>query len=132
MEVNKIAFDTNAYSRLLNGERYLQQILEEASIVYISVIVIGELLFGFKGGNKEKQNKKLLDEFLHNSAVQTINVTAETADIYADVKGTIKTKGKPIPTNDIWIAAHTIEYGAKLVTFDKHFYEIPGLRIWLD
>ncbi len=132
MEVNKVAFDTNAYSRLLHGDRYLQQILEGASVIYLSVIVIAELWFGFKSGTKDRQNKKFLDEFLHSNAVEVVTVKTETADIYAEVKAEMKIRGKPIPTNDIWIAANCIEYGAKLVTYDKHFLEIPGLRVWME
>ncbi len=131
MEINKILLDTNAYSNLLKGDKHLQETLENASIIYFSVVVIGELLAGFKIGHKEKQNRRLLDGFLNSTTVSIVDITPETADIYSEMVVNLKKIGKPIPMNDIWIAAQCMEQGAKLVTYDKHFYEIPGLRIWL-
>jgi tRNA(fMet)-specific endonuclease VapC len=55
-------------------------------------------------------------------------VTAQTADSYALVYASLRRKGTPIPTNDLWIAASTLEHGAALLTRDVHFSEIDGLR----
>ena len=125
----KILLDTNAYSGLLSGSQVVLDALAKAELVFVSVIVLGELYAGFKGGSKEFENKKLLELFLGKSTVQVINVTEETADIFGTIKNILKNAGTPLPVNDIWIAAHAMEFGANLLSFDKHFRQIPGLRL---
>lgn len=93
------------------------------------MIVLGELYAGFKNGSKELENKKLLELFLGKSTVRIIDVTEETADIFGVIKNILKNAGTPLPINDIWIAAHAMEFGANLLSFDKHFKQIPGLRL---
>ena len=56
--------------------------------------------------------------------------TAETADVFGMVKSRLKAAGTPLPINDVWIAAHAIETGSIVVTFDRHFSKVPGLRLW--
>ncbi|WP_304224808.1 PIN domain-containing protein [Gracilinema caldarium] len=62
--------------------------------------------------------------------IKIINVSLETAEIFGELKNALHKKGKMLPINDIWIAAHLIETGSKLITFDTHFKQIEGLRIW--
>ena len=64
------------------------------------------------------------------ATTSTKDVSQETAEIYSDIKMALKKKGTPIPLNDVWIAAHTVETGAKLITYDSHFLKVPGLRVW--
>jgi len=130
--MSKVVLDTNAYSRLLAGDDLVKDRLEKASIVYLSVIVIGELLAAFRSGSKERKNRQLLEKFINMSAVSVVNVTADTSDAYADIIYSLKKKGFPIPMNDVWVAAHTVETGSKLITFDKHFLNISGLRLWSE
>jgi len=54
----------------------------------------------------------------------------ETAEIFASIKKDLRTTGKPVPINDVWIAAHALETGSVRVTFDRHFSSAPGLRLW--
>lgn len=128
--MKKVLLDTSGYSRLLKGDKIVQAEIEEASVIYFSVIVVGELLAAFKNGLHETKNKQLLEKFTLKSGVCVISVTEETADIYAQVVHNLKKQGTPIPVNDAWIAAHTIETGAKLITYDGHFSKIPGIRVW--
>lgn len=128
--MKKVLLDTNGYSGLLKGDKLIQAELEEASFIYFSVVVLGELLAAFKNGVHEAKNKRLLEKFTLKPSVTVIPVTEETADIYAQVVHLLKKQGTPIPVNDVWIAAHTIETGAKLITYDAHFSKIPGVRIW--
>lgn len=92
--------------------------------------MIGELFAGFFGGNKIAQNRHDLKSFMSKSGVQIVDVTVETAEIFGEIKNELSKKGKMIPVNDIWIAAQTIETGSQLITFDGHFKNISGLRIW--
>lgn len=128
--MTKILLDTNAYTRFLAGEEMLIDEIATADVIFFSVIVLGELSAGFKLGSKEKENRKNLETFLGKVAVEVVNVSQETAEIYGQIYTALKKAGTPIPTNDIWIAAQAIEAGAKLISFDTHFSKIPAVRIW--
>ena len=106
------------------------EILGRADRVYMSIFVVAELNVGFKGGSKEPQNKNLLEQFISRPTVRTVPATRETAEVFAEIKHALREAGTPLPINDVWIAAHTVETGSVLVTFDAHFSKIPGLRVW--
>lgn len=127
MVIKKASLDTSAYAHLQKGHKEIQTILENADEMHISPIVIGELLFGFKNGSKLAWNKAILRSYLDAGAIVD-KVTIETSDIYSDIYLSLRKKGKPLPISDIWIAAQSIEQGSVLLTFDKHFEEIDGLR----
>lgn len=128
--MTKILLDTNAYSAFMSGDKSVFDYIVESEVVYISTIAIGELFAGFHGGGKITQNREELRSFLSKDGVEVIDVTVETAEIFGEIKAGLSKKDKMIPLNDIWIAAHSIETGSKLVTYDKHFKSISGLRIW--
>lgn len=98
-------------------------------MIGISPIVLGELVSGFDGGTKAKKNREELQQFLSSSRVRIYPVTADTANFYSHIYTTLKSKGKPVPTNDMWIAAQSMENGCVLCTYDKHFKVIEGLLI---
>jgi len=128
--MRKILLDTDAYSAYRRGvERVLDE-LACADRVYLSVVVLAELFYGFKAGRKEAQNRKELNQFIKKPHVRFAQVTVETADIFSEIKHQLKQDGAPIPINDVWIAAHCIELGAKLICYDKHFSYVNGLRRW--
>lgn len=130
--MRKILLDTNAYTRLfLNDESVLEE-LSKADTIYMSTIVLGELLAGFKGGNKERINNNLLEEFLAKPQVETILVSKETAQIFGEIKYKLVRSGNPLPINDVWIAACAIEMGAVIITYDKHFLKIKEARVWAN
>ena len=128
--MKKIVIDTNAYTKLLTGAAEVLDAITLAEVVYMSIFVLGELYAGFKGGSREHPNRKILDKFLNRSTVKILNATSETAEVFAEVKNQLKQTGRPIPINDVWIAAHALETGSVLVTYDEHFKDINGLRIW--
>ena len=128
--MKKIILDTNAYSSYLRGDHNVLEALSKADIVYLSIFVLAELYYGFKGGTKEKTNKGLLEKFIQKPTVTILNATSETSEIFAEIKHSLKKTGSPIPINDVWIASHSIETGSVLVTYDTHFKKIPGLRLW--
>ena len=128
--MTKILLDTNAYSEFMSGNKLVFDSIIEAEEIYISTIMLGELFSGFQGGKKQSKNKEDLKSFLIKDGIKIINVSIETAEIFGEIKAELSNSGKMIPLNDIWIAAHTIETGSKLITFDSHFRQIPGLRIW--
>jgi predicted nucleic acid-binding protein len=70
-----------------------------------------------------------LAAFLDAPRVEILPVTEETAEYYAIVYKDLRAKGRPIPTNDLWIAAAAMEHGLALVSRDRHFGEVEGLRV---
>jgi len=128
--VKKILLDNNAYIAYLSGDERVLDELASSEIVYLSVFVLGELYAGFRGGTKYKNNKSILERFLKKPTVEILAGTETTADIFGQLKNSLKTSGTPIPVNDIWIAAHALETGSILITHDAHFLKCPGLRLW--
>ena len=95
----------------------------------VSAVVLGELYSGFRAGNRQAENAAQLAQFLSKPSVRVLNVTEETALRYAEVDLYLRKKGRPIPRNDVWIAAAALEHGLQLLTLDLHFREIPLLLI---
>ncbi|MBC8344123.1 MAG: type II toxin-antitoxin system VapC family toxin [Bacteroidetes bacterium] len=128
--MTKILLDTNAYSEFMSGNEKVFDYIIEAEEIYLSTVMIGELFAGFYGGKKYTKNKEELKEFIEKDGIRIIDVSIETAEIFGELKTELSKKGKMIPLNDIWIAAHSVETGSKLITFDSHFKHINGLRVW--
>ena len=123
----RISIDTNAYTGLMAGEPSVIKKMKNATRISISSIVVGELLYGFRHGTRYSENLKQLDNFLQEGFVDFLTVTLATCERYAMVAVNLRKKGSPIPQNDIWIAAHALESGTELVSFDKHFENVDGL-----
>lgn len=123
----KIMLDTSAYVGFKCNVDEAVELIAGAESVLFSPVVLGELLFGFRNGTQFKENMKDLHTFLAHDAVELVEIGRDTADRYARIAAQLKGQGTPIPTNDIWIAAHTMEYGAELITSDNHFKKVPGL-----
>ena len=123
----KILLDTSAYVGFKRNDADLVEMITAAERVLFSSIVLGELLFGFRSGTRFKKNLTELNLFLAHDAVEMVSVGKITADRYSRIAAQLKRQGTPIPTNDIWIAAHTMEHGAELITTDAHFEKISGL-----
>ena len=122
-----VLFDTNAYTSFKKNDVATLEIIQQAELICISPIVIGELVAGFDGGNKARQNKIELQHFLESSRIIIYSLTLDTSHFFSQVYCSLKNKGKPIPTNDMWIAAQALEHGCVICTYDKHFGFIEGL-----
>ena len=129
--MNRILLDPNAYTAFLTGNERVLNALAEAETTFFSAIVIGELYAGFCGGNRLKENKALLARFLQKSNVRVLDVTAETGEVFGQIKNELQKAGTPIPLNDIWLAAQAMETGSVIVSFDAHFDQVSGLRRWI-
>ncbi len=125
----KLLLDTNAYVELRKGSPAVAALVREAEQLVFSTVVIGELLFGFRNGTRYDKNLAALDDFLNQPWVELQPVTRVTADRFGRVAASLRKAGTPIPTNDIWIAAHAFETGAELITFDRHFESVRGLPV---
>lgn len=122
-----ILIDTNAYVAFKRGDASILEIIQYAETLAISPIVLGELLSGFECGNRIKKNREELQQFLQSSRVRLFAITSDTSNFYSQIYASLRNKGKPIPTNDIWIAAQALENGCVLCSYDKHFESIENL-----
>ena len=93
----------------------------------LSPIVVGELLFGVRNGTRYEANRREMEAFLDNPFVRRLDLTMVTADQFGRLAAALRKKGRPVPSNDLWIAAQAMETGADLLSFDRHFAVIDGL-----
>lgn len=128
--MTRVLLDTNAYAAFCSGDRRVLDVLAGADAVYLSVIVLGELHAGFRGGARREENERILREFLAKPSVSSLLLTDETAEVFGEIKDRLKRAGTPIPVNDVWLAAQAVETGSVLASYDDHFRRVPGLRLW--
>ena len=124
-----IAIDTNIYVAFKLGSPSVVELFQNVESIGIDITVVAELFSGFSLGNREKKNKTEFNEFVNSSRVEILSHDLQTAEYYALIVKSLKTKGKPTPTNDIWIAASAMRNGLALCTNDNHFLAIDGLPI---
>ena len=125
----RFALDTNAYSAFDEGDTRFKTLINEKNDIAVPIIVIGELKGGFAGGNQRQRNEQLLETLLDAPNVEVVNLSFKTTEYYAEVLAVLKKSGKPIKTNDMWIAALCLEHSLPLLTLDKHFSAVPDLKL---
>jgi tRNA(fMet)-specific endonuclease VapC len=127
----KVLLDTNAYTALFRGHEGIAARVRRAEQVLVSVVVAGELLFGFRNGSRYEANREELEDFIASPYVVLLPVTLVTSDRFGRIAASLRRKRRPLPTNDIWIAAHAMESGAELLSFDGHFDQVDGIA-WVQ
>lgn len=119
--------DSNIVIDIFRGDQTAIARVKAIKTVYVPVIVIGELYYG---ANKSNQTpKRLLEIEQLERMVIIMDVTKSTARVYGEIKDQLRIKGKPIPENDVWIAAIAKEHDLTLLTRDKHFDNLDGIAI---
>ncbi len=104
-------------------------VIRQAERIFLPLIVLGELRGGFASVSKESENLEILDRFIVTSRVSVLLPDEASTRYYAKIFADLKSRGLPIPTNDIWIAALCIQNDLTLCSSDAHFGHIRGLRI---
>ncbi|MEZ4514075.1 MAG: type II toxin-antitoxin system VapC family toxin [Chloroflexota bacterium] len=127
MNGNRYLLDSNIIIALFGGDQGVLMQASKAEEVFIASIVVGELYYGAQKSSKRQTNVARVDRLA--SANTILSCDQETARWYGQTKNELKEKGRPIPENDIWIAALARQYHLILVTRDKHFSEINDLRL---
>ncbi len=127
--MSRLLVDTSAYSAFFRGDAQAKEAISTCEAVYLSPIVIGELLSGFSRGRQRLQNEKELEEFLASPRVSILPIDEETAIRYAAILAGLWKVGTPIPTNDIWIAASAMQHGLELLTGDAHFSKVVQIVV---
>ncbi|GAP97813.1 VapC toxin protein [Leptolyngbya sp. NIES-2104] len=118
--------DTNIIIALFANEESVRSRFEQADEVFISSIAIGELCYGARKSTRTTENLERIDEFVAENVV--LHCDIETAQYYGDIKNVLRLKGRPLPENDIWIAAIALQHNLILVTRDAHFQEVENLQ----
>ena len=118
--------DTNAVSALFIGDPALGEVLAGEQRHHLPVIVIGEYRYGLLRSRHRGQLERLLEILIRESLV--MQVDEGTAEVYAQVRDEFRRSGRPIPENDLWIAALARQHHQPVVSRDGHFDDVPGLR----
>ena len=128
---NKFLLDTNIIAAWLKGETSVADKIDKAKEIHIPIIAVGELYYGALYSTQVAKNIKEIKSITANYGV--LQIDEKTTIAYGNIKAALRKKGKPIPENDIWIAAIAKRFKLVVVTRDKHFKEIEGINIksWL-
>jgi predicted nucleic acid-binding protein len=119
--------DTNALSALLEGSSPLQAVMAGLGPLRLSPVVLGEHRYGLLRSFKRKERETTLRQM--EATFETLPITGLTSRIYARIRSELRSKGRPIPANDLWIAAQAIEHGLPIVSRDAHFLDVKGLTL---
>ena len=119
--------DTNIVIAVFSADTNVLERLAQASEVFVPIIVFGELYYGARKSTHIDANLSRIDELAGSSALLGCDV--ETSRHYGRIKNDLRAKGRPIPENDIWIAAVAQQHGLTLVSRDTHFNEVDGLSL---
>ena len=123
----RFVLDTNIVIALLEGDDTVLSNLDHAPEVFISAVVVGELFFGAAKSGRQSENAATVERFAADNSIVPCDV--DVAREYGSLKQRLRQNGRPIPENDIWIAATAKGHGMVLVTRDRHFQEVEDLEI---
>ena len=118
--------DTNGLSAVAEGEPALAPVLRKAAQVAIPVIVLGEYRYGISQSRERNRYEQWLREYLPK--FRLLDIDEQTTISYAAVRIELKKAGTPIPSNDVWIAALCRQHSLPIVSRDRHFDAVPGLK----
>ena len=122
--MTRICLDTSAYSNFQRGQSGAVELIDAADWIGMPSVTLGELWAGFLLGRRVESNAAQLREFLAHPVVKIVKVDDDVAQIYGEIVVDLRTRGEPLPTNDIWIAATAARAGATVLTSDAHFRAI--------
>ena len=125
----KLLADTSVIIDMFTGDEVAQRLMATAEKVRVPSIALGELFYGAQRSGREAELKRV-NAFA--AAASVLSCDLETARRYGELRNGLRAKGRPIPDNDIWIAALGVQHGLTIATRDSHFRELDGvaLLIW--
>ena len=124
----RFLLDTNVVIDHIGGFRCIPEAASKSEAMLLSQIAIGEFKAGLDNTRKGRRDQESFEAFLRLSNVVEITLTPATTDLYAKVFRSLREAGRPIPGNDIWLAAQALEHGAVLVSRDSHFEAVANLQ----
>lgn len=119
--------DTNVIIRIMKKQIPLPQWVQIQSNVFVSIITLGELLLGAELSARTEINRDAYTRFCGKFSILPVDFSV--ARSYAKVKSALRKIGKPIPDNDVWIAATALAFDLVVVTGDNHFDVVPDLLV---
>lgn len=125
----KLALDTNAYRELREGGTGLADVVRQAEVIGLPIIVIGELRFGFMNGSRLRENGDELARFMAQPRVRVLLVDDETTHRFGEIFTALRQAGRPMQQNDVWIAALCQQHRFTLATRDRGFRHVLGLSL---
>jgi tRNA(fMet)-specific endonuclease VapC len=125
----RYCLDTSAYVRYKGGDEAAVERIDSARWIGVPTVVVGELEAGFRRGSRLQQNLDELERFLAHPPVETIDVDRDVAAAYGEIVDSLRRAGRPIPTNDVWIAACAARSGATVLTYDEHFEAVDRIGV---
>lgn len=117
--------DTNALSAWADGEDSIVPHLSAPDMLFIPSVVLGEFYSGMQRSRHHQEYQSWLKKTL--PAVKVANISHKTSQYYAKIRNDLKRMGKPIPANDVWIAALAVQLCCPLLSNDRHFDSVPNL-----
>jgi tRNA(fMet)-specific endonuclease VapC len=121
-----LILDTNALSAFADEDPGIETALREAKFLALPVIALGEYRYGIAQSRYQEEYEAWLNDLL--AECQVLEITEPTTKFYAGVQNELREAGKPIPANDIWIAALCRQYKLPLLSRDHHFDFVRGIR----
>jgi tRNA(fMet)-specific endonuclease VapC len=121
-----VILDTNGLSAVADGDASLIPILRRATEIAVPVIVLGEYRYGVRQSRECQRYEQWLMDSLPNYRI--LDVDQETTTYYATLRTELKKAGTPIPANDVWVAALCRQYRLPILSRDRHFDIVAGLR----
>ena len=118
--------DSNAVSALFAGEPAIGTVLGRHARHHLPVVVIGEYRYGLLRSRRREPLEALLDTLADESDV--LSVGRATAQHYAEVRDELRRDGRPIPENDVWIAALAREHAQPILSRDEHFDHVARVE----
>ena len=123
----RYALDTNIVIALIDRDISVRDRVVAADEIFIPSTVLGELYFGAFNSKHADANVARIDDLARWYVILVVDDA--TAKIYGEFRRELKAKGKPIPENDIWIAAMAQRWSVTLATRDDHFDAIDRLAV---
>ena len=125
----KLVLDTNIYTDYAEGvAETVDYMGSHGQSLHLPAVVVGEIRIGFMTGTQLQRNERRFRQFVSRLGVEIIPVDADVARKYAIIYTSLRKKGRPIPLNDVWIAACCMEIGGTLLTRDKHFRMVDQIE----
>ena len=130
--MTSLLVDTNTYTAFWEDDPKIAAVFELAETLVFPFITVGELLAGFRLGNRENENRNRMNDLLISRHTEILYADRNTPEFYATIFSELRRKGRPIPTNDIWIAALARQHDMPVCSLDTHFKFVDGLKLVTD
>lgn len=126
-----LVLDTSAYNAILMGDHQVTHYVESIENIFVPVTVVGELVYGFRKGNRYEENYAVFQRFSNVERVIIVSIDQAIAERYGSLKQLQQSTGLVLAENDLWIAAVSLQLQQPLLTFDSDFSRIADKELQL-